>query len=388
MNNNRLVIFIGSLITGSIITSPASATRTNEKFEDYMAKICVYSAEPITDPELFVFCDKAFPGSIYDGSASFSSATNPSSAAGLSSSIGGNQKEEVEKHLEQREKDATGSWGLLLAASNGEADRAETEFENAYGAKDSALILGLDYSPTSSFIIGFALGNSENDIKFTEIIGSSKSDNDSKTIYATWTPINELSFDIYKGRVSSSIDSTKYATFGSNIEGEITSSSTSEEDIAGLSINWDKTIAQFILGVFIAKDISETDIDPYSENGDTDLELSYGHQKYDSDLTSAGVKLGYIIGFDNVSLIPSVRFSKVQENKNDSQTIDAHLILLPDEAPFTLTTDAPDRDFYHSEFSLVLAFNNNSQLFFQYEKKSEHLYLEESAVNAGAVIAF
>jgi hypothetical protein len=80
----------------------------------------------------------------------------------------------------------------------------------------------------------------------------------------------------------------------------------------------------------------------------------------------------------------------VHETQNDSETIAARLVLMPnDKLPkFTLETDDPDRDYGIATLGAAIATNSGTQYFVTYEQVFNYDNYDIWSLSAGALIEF
>jgi outer membrane autotransporter protein len=269
---------------------------------------------------------------------------------------------------------------------SGTTERIETDLENGFDSDTSGAVIGLDYLFGDAFILGVAVGSTsdEGDVKGGG--GAFETDSLSTTLYATWMLNDYLSLDAYLGNGDSDIDNRRNAVLG-DINETPRGSAEGTQELSGISANFDVSIGAWSVGAFIARDQSETKIDPYTETGGSLLVLSYPEQTIESETETIGLRSGYAFSAGWGTFIPSIQYSMVDENKNDKRFIDANLPFTPDYF-FTVETDAPDREYELQTLQLLAAFNGGNQLFLSHEKRSGHEFLEDSFITAGAIFSF
>ncbi|HEX5056151.1 MAG TPA: autotransporter outer membrane beta-barrel domain-containing protein [Gammaproteobacteria bacterium] len=294
-----------------------------------------------------------------------------------------------------------GGFGLLLTDLSGETERSETELTSGYDSDLSGYLAGLDYSFSNVLVFGLAVGSVEEEANLAEG-GKLETDSGSKTIYGTWSVGGGFSVDLYLGNGDVDYESLRTTVFGfdSNttvpVEGIITASYEGTQDLKGLSLNYDFSLGAWSFGAFVSLDSIKSELDAYEEEGQraadpsepTGFELSFPSQKTESETTSLGLRAGYGATFGWGVLIPTIKYISVKENENDAREIEATLASDFDPQPLTLATDAPDRSYSTSGFSLIAAFNNGSQIFLDYEQRSGHDFIDTSSATLGALIAF
>jgi uncharacterized protein YhjY with autotransporter beta-barrel domain len=284
--------------------------------------------------------------------------------------------------------------GILLTDLSSDTTRQGSELENGFDSKLDGYLLGIDYQMFNSFILGATFGSIDDDADIAADGGSFKTESDSQTIYATWEPLENLSLDFYYGKLDSETNTGRNFSFESpstsfSVEGLITGSYGADQDIQGFSIGYDWYAGAWLIGAFAAFDSVDTKTEAYTEEGDTNFELSYPEQKIKSETESLGLRIGYSVEFGWGVLLPTLQTMSVTENENDARTIPVSLVIAPDgTTPFVAQTDEPDRDYATNTFGVVAAFNNGSQLFLNYEERSGHDFIDTDSVTLGALLAF
>jgi hypothetical protein len=77
----------------------------------------------------------------------------------------------------------------------------------------------------------------------------------------------------------------------------------------------------------------------------------------------------------------------VHEFQNNVQHISNELVITPGYG-FQVTTDSPDRNYLLSGVGVSAALNGGTQLFFDFEKRSQDRLLSNWAVSLGALVEF
>lgn len=174
------------------------------------------------------------------------------------------------------------------------------------------------------------------------------------------------------------------------VSGRITSDYDGDQTMAGISGGYDWFPAGYTVGVFANLDYSETEIDGYQEEGDTNFELIFPEQRSRSGTVTLGVNGSFVVDMGWASLIPNASLAAVHETQQDSRQFAARLVLIPDNHPdeFILETDNPDRDYAIATLGAVIATNSGLQFFVTYEKLLEHDFLDTWSLSAGVLFEF
>ncbi len=395
---NKHPFIKSGLLTGFLLLNlggpQAYAARTDQNFREYLRFQCENSIEFVSTLRNFVLCTNMFQGNYAEppkGRDSIMLPTGndtdrrdigkpdlqPGGVAGSNTVSGGAED---------------GGFGILVTGLSGNTERVATENENKFTSDLSGYVLGLDYQLSDSFIFGMTLSSTEDEADIANDAGEMKTESDAHSIYATWVPVDNMSMDFYLGNSDADIAYSRLILVEGELEtvsGIAAGSFKNSQDFQGASINYDWYMGDWSVGVLAAYDSIETEIDGYSEQGSTALELSFPDQATKSVTTSFGLRSGYAMGFGWGSMIPSVKVIQVKEHEADARTITVALASAPDGVdPFTVVTDAPDREYQIGGFGMVAAFNGGGQIFVDYEKRSGHEFIETSSVTAGILFPF
>jgi hypothetical protein len=423
MKKHHFFILFGLILTTilAFINSAWAASQGGDKngdeMHEYLRVHCQLDSKFISSGDNFVLCDSMFQGGYGVSLESKNSiGIQPSGDSGSPGAVKGRPAGNV----------TTGggsSWGavsggdediglgILLTDLSSDTERQGTELENGFDSKLDGYLLGLDYQMFDSLIVGATFGSIEDKADLAADGGGFKTESDSKTLYATWVPLENLSLDLYYGAIDLDTNSMRNFNFTSptlDMKGVITGLYKGEQTINGVSINYDWYIGSWSLGAFVNSDRVTTNTDGYSEEGlrtnhpgpnelpgspekgdPTGFELRYPDQEVKSATQSVGLRFGYSVDFGWGVLLPSLTTMSVRENEADARVIPVAFASTPDDiTPFTVETDEPDRNYTTSSFGIIAAFNNGSQIFLDYEERAGHDFIDTNSVTLGALIAF
>ena len=160
--------------------------------------------------------------------------------------------------------------------------------------------------------------------------------------------------------------------------------------MAGIGGGYDWYPGNYAVGVFANWDYSETEIDGYEEEGNTNFELIYPEQRSRSSTLTLGVNSSYVIDIGWASLIPNASIAAVHEYQQDSRQFAARLQLIPENHPteFVLETDDPDRNYGIATLGAVIATHSGAQFFLTYEKLLAHEFYETWSLTGGVLLEF
>ena len=293
--------------------------------------------------------------------------------------------ERKEKPEKGASADGTG-WGFLITPQFGNSNRSETEKENGYQSKLRGVLVGLDYLFSDSFVLGGAIGQTNDTATFFGSAGSLKTDSNNLTIYGTWLPDDSIAIDGYMGYGKIKLDSRRNVILGS-ITGVASGNTTGRQVMGGLSASYTKPVGNLSLSPYIGLDSIKTTFDGYDEVGTTLLELHFGDRTALSTTSNLGVRINSSYSYDWGALLPSARVTAVHEFQNKSRQISNELVITPG-AGFVVETDSPDRNYLNIGFGVAAALNGGAQLFLDYEKHTQDKLLSSWAISIGALMEF
>jgi uncharacterized protein with beta-barrel porin domain len=297
--------------------------------------------------------------------------------------------ERLDVQKEKADKGASadgGGWGFLVTPQYSKSNRMETDLENGYQSELAGLVVGLDYRFTDSFVLGGTLGQTKDNTNFFNSAGSLKTSNNTFTLYGTWLPSESVAIDGYLGTGKINFDSQRHVVFGL-ISGMDSGRTTGDQLMAGLSASYQKDIGRVNVAPFINLDFIKTSINGYNESGTTTMEMHYGNRSALSLTSSLGSRVSTSYGHDWGTLVPSARLALVHEFQNRTSQISNELVSTPGTG-FLVATDAPDRNYLIAGLGVAAALNGGTQLFLDYEKRTQDRLLSSWAITAGVLVGF
>jgi outer membrane autotransporter protein len=200
-----------------------------------------------------------------------------------------------------------------------------------------------------------------------------------------------VAVDGYLGNGKFNLDNQRHFAFGANVIGTMSGNTTGQQTMAGLSTSYQADLGRFNVSPFFNLDYIKTTIKSYNESGsnvDTNLmALHYGDRSVTSLTSSLGGRLSTTYGYDWGTLQPSARLAAVREYQNNATQFTNELVLTPGTG-FLVATDAPDRNYLSLGLGVSAALNGGTQLFLDYEKRTQDKLLSSWAVSLGALVEF
>lgn len=365
----------------ALLPQQASAAASNTQLFTYIFNVCNAVPPPTTTNRtgLTAMCIQTQQGG---------GAGGPPTAAAVSANLGtvnagvglSTRKKKIrvpsDDQTNKSDKGASadgGGWGFLVTPQYSKSNRAETDLENGYQSNLTGLNVGLDYRFSDSFVFGGTIGHTQDKATFVKNAGSLKNSNNTLTLYSTWLPSDKVSVDGYLGYGKLNTNSQRQFVFGT-IAGIMNGNTSGNQMMAGMSTSYQKELGRYNLSPFLNLDFIKTSFKGYNESGsnaNTDLmALRYGDRSTLSFTSSLGARLGTSYGHEWGTLLPSLRLATVHEFQNNAQHLNNELVLTPGTG-FVVATDTPDRNYLLSGLGISAALNGGTQLFFDFEKRSQ-----------------
>jgi len=389
-----VTLILIALLTMMVMPKPVHAATSNALLQQYIISLCGRNPNLLLPPgwdrvSLNAMCTSTQNG--LAGAAGGASVSANMSSMGGSSGLmrGGNDRERREKNKNQVTAAASaddGGWGVMISPQYGKNERADSVLENGYKSNLAGLMIGVDRRYSDTFVLGLTLGQTRDNATLLSGGGSLKTQNNLATLYGTWLPAENIAVDGYLGYGKLNYDSQRHVVFGA-INGYTTGATTSNQLLAGTSATYMKELGRYNLAPFINLDFIKTKFKNYSERGTTTLEMHYGDRSTLSLTSSLGSRVSTSYGKEWGSLEPMARFAFVHEFQNRFRQISNELISTPGTG-FVVETDAPDRNYLLLSAGLTAAMNSGTQLYADFEKRTQDRFLSSWSLSAGVLMGF
>jgi len=428
------------------VAQPASAQTIESQYEDLLVGTPSFSSMLCTNlgvvrdevfklvvpgqfgPNLTAFCNGAThtQGSVAvpsgDAVSGSSSAAPGANSGGVESGRGQGGEQDAAIHRRQERlredksvvdaSDATadselsfGKFSIYLSTDYSRERQEPVVFEGGRSRRTWDFTLGGDYRIGRRGLVGFAVkyGETSGDI---DSGGTIDSDERNFTAYGSWLPVDGLFIDAAVGvgrqhtelqrDVSLSFTRTTesdggYTLFVENafVPAAVVESTTSDQQsLAELRSGFDWSVGGFTVGPRVAAMWRRTEIDAYTERGDTLMALSYDEQTATSSRSQVGVQASQAFSAAGVVLVPQVNVDWAHEFNDDQRTITAYFAedLRDNRTQLRFQNQAPDRDWAVVRLNLVAVFARGMSAFAAYERTASHEFLSNYRATAGVRI--
>lgn len=258
--------------------------------------------------------------------------------------------------------DSVGSrFSLFVDGARVDGDQQQTRREVGYDLETDHLTVGVDYRISNELIAGFAYGNSDTTLRYSEANNQTRNDSDHYILYSSWYRDN-FAVDLVLGHASGEFD-TRRNLFGGNAIGR-TDNRLTYVSIAG---SYDFVSDGFTWGSFASFDYLDGEIDAFQERGDSGWEVAFAQQDVKSRIYTMGVHANQVFGFSWGVLIPHARVEWRTELENERDLIVGRFLQDVDSS-FSLTADDPDRNWAQLSAGVSAQFPHGIAAFIDYEE--------------------
>lgn len=266
-------------------------------------------------------------------------------------------------------------WGAFLNGTFGFGEKDGTGREDGFDVDSSGVTLGWDYRFSNHFVGGVAVGTATVDADLLAVSsgtvsgGGVEADGTSLSLY--FTSFGEkfyLDGSLVLGDDEFTME--RRVVYGSRTDRDAQdrvarSTTDGSRTTASLGAGYSGQAGAVSYGPYARLSSLQIDIDGYTEAtpGAAELALVIGDQEIDSLVSVLGFDLSRAFSGNSGVLIWQGSAEWNHEFDDDPRTIAAHYAFDPNQLPFNISTDEPDRDYYLASVGLVGVFPKGWQAF-------------------------
>lgn len=252
-------------------------------------------------------------------------------------------------------------WTLLSALQYENFERSASMNEAGYDSRALGLMLGLGYRASDSIHLGAAIDWTTYDVDYLANGGNLDSDIYGLTGFVTWHK-GPLSFEFQAGY--STGDNSAQRRFTFPVTAYANSSYDSNQINLSTQIDWSWQSGALSIRPFLRLDYLDSEVDGYTETGDSVWLMSASKQSSDQTNTSVGFDTSYTLTYDWGVMVPGFKVSLVDQSNISNRPV-AFQLVEADSAfgSFQLLADDPDSQFYQVELSSVFVMKNGVSSF-------------------------
>ena len=273
---------------------------------------------------------------------------------GMRSYYGGNAGDEL-----------SGRFSLFVDGARVEGDQDQTTREVGYDLETDHLTVGVDYRISDALIAGFAYGNSDTSLRYSEAENHTDNKTDHYILYASWYRDN-FAVDTLLAPASGEFD-THRNVLGSTALGN-TDNQLTYFSLAG---SYDFVSGGVTWGSFASFDYLDGEIDAFQEQGNGGWEVAFAGQDVKSQIYAMGVHANKAISFGWGVLVPHVRGEWRTELEDEQDLIVGRFVQDP-ASSFTLASDDPDDNWFQASAGVSAQFAHGIAVFADYEEVLEY----------------
>lgn len=360
-------------------------------------------------PELTAICSRISP----QGSSAGVGASGASAGGGVTATVP--VVEERQRKLREEEKEGEDAGGdaeislgsgvsAFFSAKYGDLDRDQTAFEDGYDSDGWGLTLGADYLVNNLMVAGLALNLNRWDGDY-DTGGGFDTDSWGATAFASFLPWKRLFIDVAVGYARNDISEDRRRFYIREEIPDINDPNTTVTQVFGgrtdadrdddmwsasLRLGYDFPINRFTIGPRFALDWRYTEIDGYTEEGRTGLELKYQEDSRTLLQSKLGLQALMPISTGIGVFMPQVYGRWVHEFADKQRSISVQFVqdLRANPTRYSFDTDDPDMDWWEFGAGVVFVMPRGYQAFINVETLQSHKFLDSTAGSAGLRVVF
>lgn len=244
-------------------------------------------------------------------------------------------------------------------------DRNATDREEAFDFDSGGVTAGVDYRFSDNFVAGLAIGYASTDVDLENSGGDSEIDSYSIATYATYY-FDDFYVDAIASFAWSDYDNNRRILYPG-----VTRTATSETDgrqyAFALGAGYDVMFNNWRITPLARLQYVNADLDEFDETNGLGLDLTIGDQRIESLLSTLGATASYAVSTPVGVFSPQLRAEWQHEFQNDSRDIKAVYTNDPNQIPWRIPTDDPDRDYFTLGVGVAGTFQRGISAFVDYQ---------------------
>ncbi len=261
--------------------------------------------------------------------------------------------------------------GFFASIQHEKAERDMSGMEAGYKSGGNTLTLGADYRFNEKWVMGGAVGYSQNDLDYSSQSGSLDSEITSFIIFNSYS-MEHSSFETQVGYASTSFDSIRKVQY---TEGDAMVNDTMRGSTGGTQLllnsqfQWEWNKNALSIFPFVRFDYLQNKVDGYGESGNGGLPMIIGKQSTEQLTLGAGVQSTYAFNKNWGVLVPSLKLTFLSEVSSGFDPVTSRFAYDPDpDNIFTLKNDGEDKSFAQIGFGSSFIFKAGVSGFLQYQQ--------------------
>lgn len=296
-----------------------------------------------------------------------------------------------------------GPWGIFANVEGEWFDqsRRPNANERGFDGKRYRGTVGVDYRLGAGSHLGAMLSYEDYKSTFdTELpgvgfnpaadAGGVKADTIAATVFASFSLAEKAWFDVSAGYAWSDNDFRRNAVFQPSTrtltrDVRATGSADGEQYFIAVGAGIDLSDGPVSFGPYVRGRYVKSKIDSYVESdaANSGLQLEVEEQEATSLTAVVGASASYAISASWGVIVPQARFEYEHEFDDDSRATITRFALDPNNVPFAVVTDAPDRNYFNAGLGLLFVLPNGVMPFVDYEALLGYRNFDRHRVTVG-----
>ncbi len=276
--------------------------------------------------------------------------------------------------------------GFFASVQYEAAKRDLSGLESGYKSRGTAFTFGADYRMNNKWVLGGAVGISQNDLDYSSQNGSLNSDINSFIVFSSFT-MDSSSLETQLGYASTSFDSIrnlKYMEGDSLVSDTLRGSTGGSQVLLNSQWQWEWNKAALNVSPFVRFDYLQNNVDGYGENGSSGLPMIIGEQSTEQFTLGAGVQTTYVLNRSWGVLIPLAKLALLSEVSSGFDPVTSRFAYDPDPTnTFTLKNDGADKAYAQLALGSSFIFKAGVSGFFQYQQMVGYNNLSAYQIQGG-----
>jgi outer membrane lipase/esterase len=265
-------------------------------------------------------------------------------------------------------------------------DRDETDREEAFDFDSGGLTAGVDYRFSNNLVAGLAIGYASTDVDLEDSGGNSEIDTYSIFSYTTYY-IDDFYVDAVASFAWNDYGNTRRILYP-NVTRTATSETDGRQYAIGLGMGYDSMFSNWRISPLTRLQYVNVDLDEFEETNSFGLDLAIGDQRIESLLSTLGATASYAVSTQVGVFSPQLRMEWQHEFLNDSRNVKAIYTNDPNQIPWSIPTDDPDRDYFTLGVGAASTFKRGISAFIDYQTIVGLDVTTAHLVNAGVRMEF
>ncbi|MES2824609.1 MAG: autotransporter domain-containing protein [Pseudomonadota bacterium] len=261
--------------------------------------------------------------------------------------------------------------GFFASVQHEAAERDVSGLEAGYKSRGNSFTFGADYRMSKQWVLGGAVGLSQNDLDYSSQGGSLDGEVTSFIVFSSYAMASS-SWETQLGYAATSFDSIRHVKY---LEGDTEVSDTLRGSTGGSQLllnsqwQWDWNKAALNISPFVRFDYVQNNVDGYGENGSSGLPMVIAEQSTDQLTLGAGVQSTYVLNRNWGVLIPLAKLTLLSEVTSGFDPVASHFAYDPDpENTFALKNDGEDKAYAQFALGSSFIFKAGVSGFIQYQQ--------------------